>query len=112
MDEYIQRDDALDIIRKSLNKAWADMKRLKAVNSIPGPDDVVPVIRCRNCKHFEPMSYWFTTPDGNALQAGSCGYRAWAGGVKADEAYFCVDSDCFCSFARRKDEVNEAGEHL
>ena len=64
--------------------------------------DAEVVTRCKDCKHYanhpNGLCYLHTEPKANA--------RGYSG-----EAV-CVEPDDFCSFARRKDEANEAGEHL
>ena len=53
MAEYIERDAAINAVRH----AWAkDLEPTQYIEDIPAAD-VVPVVRCRDCKYFtEGMS--------------------------------------------------------
>lgn len=53
------------------------------------PADVAPVVRCKDCKHYEPEEYEF-----GCVFAGGLSY------VKADD---------YCSYGERKDGGDEDG---
>lgn len=63
-----------------------------AINAIPAAD-VVPVVRCKDCKHYRNypngLCYLHTEPKTNA--------RGYSG-----EAV-CVEPDDFCSYGERKE---------
>lgn len=57
MAEYIEREELLEKM-----KNWHEKISLVAcVNSMPAAD-VVPVVRCKDCKRFENVEYY---PDGS-----------------------------------------------
>lgn len=93
-DEYIRREDAVNALAKTMptpatpdgagefdheihiaDEAFADAIRI--IESIE-PADVVPVVRCRDCKYYEG--------------------RHWCG---LNETNF--DPDAFCSYGERKE---------
>ena len=77
MSEYIRREDALDAFNRAVQDVGIlDADDIETVFGMLSSADVVPVVRCKNCKHHaydEIFScYWCeypgrvrdTTPDG------------------------------------------------
>ena len=90
MDDYISRQTAIDAINKAFKRVftWDGTSPLgeKVLKDVPSAD-VQQVVRCNDCKYFEPYGHY----------EGWC--HAWSG--------MTVD-DAFCSFGERKDgEQNE-----
>ena len=46
--------------------------------------DAVPVVRCKDCKHFNGIDYCF----------------------EGERGYNSIDGECFCECGRRKDETD------
>lgn len=104
MDDYISRKSVtagLDYIINELNKlitddspddGYTDIKNQveeikRGVLNIP-PEDVQPVVRCKDCKHRNDYAYWLGCPILN------------------------TDDDNFCSYAeRRTDEPQHETRH-
>ena len=90
-DEYIRKQDAVSIIEKEMKNyvsdIWYKSATHSALNDVSEnikslePADVVPVVRCRDCKHWK--SYW-----------GRC--------YKHDE--YGMASDDFCSYGEKREE--------
>ena len=83
MAEYIEKQAAIDAIREAENHAFNSFykglaKAHKIVVGLP-PADVVPVVRCCDCKHL--------------YKDGECPLRTW---------YTHVEDD-FCSYGERKE---------
>ena len=62
--------------------------------------DAVPVVRCKNCKHFKNYGKTSLLIDGKNIKAGWCHRRALY-----DEEYRMLP-DGFCSYGERKDGDN------
>ena len=77
MDDYIKRRAALAAVSLGANRHYIN----EFIKDIPS-EDVQPVVRCNDCKYFEPYGHY----------EGWC--HAWSG--------MTVD-DAFCSFGERKD---------
>ena len=81
--EYISKQDAIDDLHTQLmyRMGTDDMKRRLDdwVKTLPSAD-VVPVVRCRDCKHL--------------YKDGECPLRTW---------YTHVEDD-FCSYGERREE--------
>lgn len=92
--EYIEREALL----KNLNR-FAQDNYCVTINDViinlPAAD-VVEVVRCENCQHYELLGDAILT---DAVR-GICTYRPMAYGVK--------DND-FCSYGERKGEVESDG---
>ncbi len=63
--------------------------------------DVVPVVRCKDCKHFKHYGKTSLLIDGEHIKAGWC-YRR----VRYNEEYR-MPLDGFCSYGERKDDKHE-----
>ena len=59
--------------------------------------DAVPVVRCKDCKHFKSYGTTSLRIDGKNIKAGWCHRRA-----RYDEEYR-MPPDGFCSYGERKD---------
>lgn len=59
--------------------------------------DAVPVVRCKDCKHFKNYGKTSLLIDGKNIKAGWCHRRA-----RYDEEYR-MPPDGFCSYGERKD---------
>ena len=59
--------------------------------------DAVPVVRCKDCKHFKNYGKTSLLIDGKNIKAGWCHRRA-----RYDEGYR-MPPDGFCSYGERKD---------
>lgn len=113
MAEYISRKAAIAYIREQseeCQKAFEEFGGESGIyadayndlaedfHSIPAAD-VVPVVRCKDCKHYRNypngLCYLHTEPKTNA--------RGYSG-----EAV-CVEPDDFCSYGERKDEADAEG---
>lgn len=62
--------------------------------------DVVPVVRCKGCKHFKHYGKTSLLIDGEHIKAGWC-YRR----VRYNEEYR-MPPDGFCSYGERKDDAD------
>ncbi len=94
-DEYVRKQDAIDAIRKAENHAFNSFyKGLVKAHEIVAdlsPADVVPVVRCRDCKHVRK---WRSEESAKKFgQIYEC-----ARGVLA-----CPDPNDFCSYGERKE---------
>ena len=69
------------------NNAFIDAAILKAIPTI----DAVPVVRCRECKHYKDLGTYYRLMD--------CTHRDGLTNPYEDD---------FCSYGERKDEVNES----
>ena len=83
MSDYIKREDAVEKLEFHIS-----IDLLDDIKDIP-PSDVVPVVRCKDCK------CWTEWANGT----GSCSRFAldWIG----------TDADDFCSMGERKDDESE-----
>ena len=89
-DEYIKRSDFTKAIEEWFMNVEDSRSLQRMLEEIPAAD-VVPVVRCRDCK-YAMMTY-----------SGECKYcKMWMqDGV--DEALY-LDRDFYCAFAERKEE--------
>ena len=70
MKEYIEKQQAIDAAREDGKKIpTLAIRIMHDIKAIPAAD-VVPVVRCKDCKHWNPQ---FKTANGNGL--GSCDER-------------------------------------
>lgn len=85
MADYIKREDAIERINNALKRVFVEDVGQEIIASIPSAD-VVPVVRCKDCK------CWTEWSNGT----GSCSRFAldWIG----------TDADDFCSVGERKDD--------
>lgn len=97
-DEYIRKQDVVDIIEKEMkhyvSDVWYKSATHSALNNVNEdikslePADVVPVVRCKNCKHF-----YFADNR-----------------IPQEQRYVCEISgeiwkpDSFCSYGERREE--------
>ena len=81
--EYFSGGDAM----KSLAESVSDARFVEVLKNAP-TIDAVPVVRCRECKHFRPCE----EIDG----------VSWSGFCKYGE--FHTDEEDFCSRGERKDD--------
>lgn len=81
-DEYISKQDAKDVLQEKVFHNLTDefYGAMQVIDELP-PADVVPVVRCRDCKHWK--SYY-----------GRC--------YKHDE--YGMASDDFCSYGERREK--------
>ena len=66
--------------------------------------DAVPVVRCRECKHFRHYGKTSLFINGKNIKAGWCQRR-----ISYDEEYR-MTADDFCSYGERKEGANNDGE--
>lgn len=89
MKEYIEKQQAIDAAREDGKKIpTLAIRIMHDIKSIPAAD-VVPVVRCKDCKHWNPQ---FKTANGNGL--GSCDFHNVA----------LVTSEGFCYWAEKRGE--------
>ena len=86
MDEYIERESAIEAIMSEPPDAHYPQWYAEKIKSIPAAG-VAPVVMCRDCKHawIHPCGYVYCHRDGR----------------NAYEMTFNLDS--FCSYGERKD---------
>lgn len=92
--EYIERNAVVNGIRNTIKKYSGDKSEVnkitasifqifaKEFKSIPAADDVVEVVRCKDCKHLEISSCY-----------GECG-KGYLGIVRPD---------CYCCYGERRE---------
>ena len=84
-------------LRDALYEADAvTMLGVKIINQIPAVN-AVPVVRCRECKHFWHYGKTSLFINGKNIKAGWCQRR-----IRYDEEYR-MTADDFCSYGERKD---------
>jgi hypothetical protein len=89
MDEYIKREDAVSAICFGCNLEFSDRpceppdcEIRHAIEAIRAAD-VVPVVRCKDCKHFERgICYYPTVRYVSHDKNHFCGYGEKKGGAK------------------------------
>lgn len=82
--------------KKPYQEAWG----LTMVDSAP-TIDAVPVVRCRDCKHYQHYGKTSLLENGKNVKAGWC-YRR----IRFDEE--CrMPADGFCSYGQRKEDGHE-----
>ena len=100
MDEYIKLEDAIDIITDLAGKAptrsayeaiWKSARMLKKIPVV----DVVPVVRCKDCKYFNHENMECENEFVSTDHEGGAQYSL----------NFWLDD--FCSYGERKDKANE-----
>ena len=83
-------------LRDALYEADAiTMQGVKIINKFPAVD-AVPVVRCRECKHFWHYGKTSLFINGKNIKAGWCQRR-----IRYDEEYR-MTADDFCSYGERK----------
>lgn len=76
MTDYIRRDDALFALRKAerggsmtaltrLERAYAEIREMPAA-------DVAPVVRCKDCKHWQRHTGVVDSPNGHCFALETC----------------------------------------
>ena len=88
MAEYIKREAVIDLITRRYENPEICTQE---INSIPAAD-VAPVVRCKNCVHYD---------------LGVC-LKIYSDGNAHPEAWQPRNPDDFCSYGERKDEANES----
>ena len=89
MKEYIEKQQAIDAAREDGKKIpTLAIRIMHDIKAIPAAD-VVPVVRCKDCKHWNPQ---FKAASGNGL--GSCDFHDVA----------LVTSEGFCYWAEKSGE--------
>lgn len=84
-------------LRDALYEADAvTMHGVKIINQFPSVN-AVPVVRCRECKHFWHYGKTSLFINGKNIKAGWCQRR-----IRYDEEYR-MTADDFCSYGERKD---------
>ena len=84
-------------LRDALYEADAvTMQGVKIINQFPAVN-AVPVVRCRECKHFRHYGKTSLFINGKNIKAGWCQRR-----IRYDEEYR-MTADDFCSYGERKD---------
>ena len=79
------------------NNAFIDSAILKAIPTI----SAVPVVRCRDCKHYQHYGKTSLLENGKNVKAGWC-YRR----IRFDEE--CrMPADGFCSYGQRKEDDHD-----
>ena len=72
--EYIDRQAAIDAVREQLKKApTAAIRAMHVIKSLE-PSDVVPVVRCRDCREFAKASHWCESFDNPTGEDDFCSY--------------------------------------
>ena len=85
-------------LRDALYEADAvTMQGVKIINQFPAVDSV-PVVRCRECKHFRHYGKTSLFINGKNIKAGWCQRR-----IRYDEEYR-MTADDFCSYGERKED--------
>lgn len=83
MAEYIDRDDAINAIKKDVMGGLNYESILKRIPSA----DVQPVVRCKDCKHFH-LDYFGEVNGANIIVAHEI-CDLWAGGCRTMQNAFC-----------------------
>jgi len=89
MSDYIKREDAIDWIKseREENSAYGEAEGLKIaeqlVKGMPSAD-VVEVVRCKDCIHYDEHTRW-----------------------QCDKFGQSVNADDYCSYGERKEQENE-----
>jgi len=83
MDDYISRQAAIDTVKYDYFTGYTQLERVNEIKAIPAAD-VVPVVRCRDCKHWDNGNLSFECP--------------WDYGRHGSS-----DGDDFCSYGERKE---------
>ena len=97
--EYIEREEALARKYFSLAKTPDENRRFEAeikyyLSILPAAADVVEVVRCKDCKHYDKEYH-------------QCKLHS----EEPDQYYtgfiFCMQEDDFCSYGERKELDND-----
>lgn len=73
-DEYIRKQDVVNVIESASFNCFDDyVKALVLVGNIPAAD-VVPVVRCRDCREFAKTSHWCESFDNPTGEDDFCSY--------------------------------------
>ena len=87
MKEYIEKQQAIDAAREDGKRIpTLAIRIMHDIKAIPAAD-VVPVVRCKDCKHWNPQ---IITANGNGL--GNCDFHDVA----------LVTSEGFCYWAEKR----------
>lgn len=89
--EYIERE----AVNNVLDELMVNDSLYNALQAIPAAD-VVPVVRCKDCKHSH---YWY----GND----TLGNTSYLCDLYADRYCAKVHADDFCSYGKREENGNE-----
>lgn len=98
MSEYIKREDALNGLAETmLYKTNGDNEVAYMLRDIPSAD-VVEVVRCKDCKH------WQAKPNEDEEDNENNGFATWYDCDKT--CHICGNGNDYCSYGERKDEDN------
>ena len=98
MADYIDRGTAIaKLTALEVSEPNATMVSAKRLLADMHGADVVPVVRCKDCKHFKHYGKPSLLIDGEHIKAGWCYRRA-----RYNEEYR-MPPDGFCSYGERKD---------
>ena len=81
MDEYIKREEAIEVVKHALAKRLQPSQYIEIIPAV----DAVPVVRCRECKHRGTDDCIFHIK-----------------GEPADEELLLKLDNDFCSYGKRK----------
>lgn len=102
MDDYIKREDALDIVADNNVTGEITLNRydkiIDGIYEIP-PADVAPVVRCKDCKYWDEHSQ-YGYDDERGTYGNYC--MIWT----PDDDFYAVETpeDGFCYNGERKDD--------
>ena len=104
IDEYIGKQAILEDF-ESCNRSdpkWTP-QRVKALIVRQSPADAVPVIRCKDCKHWSDSDGIHTTADGTRFAR--C--RIHNIEIPNGQVGWCPKGSDYCSLGERKEKANE-----
>lgn len=109
MTEYIEKAAVHELVKSIPHYQMFNYDRTESLTGI-NPDDVdfgvdkipaVPVVRCRDCKHYQHYGKTSLLENGKNVKAGWC-YRR----IRFDEE--CrMPADGFCSYGQRKEDDHD-----
>lgn len=100
MAEYFEREDAVNAVMAAKWVDGSDGAMAMEIVASPPAADVVPVLRCKDCKHFKNYGKTSLLIDGKNIKAGWCHRRA-----RFDEEYR-MPPDGFCSYGERREDTD------
>lgn len=107
MGEYIDRKAMLEEIarRESLmvGDKMISIDALREFIMNRPVADVIPVIRCKDCKHWSDSDGIHTTADG--VRFARCRIHNWENLSGLHEGW-CPTENCYCSLGERKENIN------
>ena len=107
MGEYIDREAILEQIarRKSLmvGDKMISIDALRAFIMNRPIADVIPVIRCKDCKHWSDNDGIHTTADGVRFARCRIHNHETLNGLHEG---WCPTENCYCSLGERKENIN------